>query len=118
MKRTLITIAAFLAGVAALVATVMPADAAKPTPGTLSIGADHSAVKWGATVTLSGKLTGGNVSGKNVRVEQDPFPLGSFDNAGSATTNATGDWSLVLKPTANTRYRAGAGKTDSPAIDV
>ena len=99
-------------------ATVIPADAAKPSPGALSIGADHSSVKWGAAVTLGGKLTGSNVSGRNVRVEQDPFPLGSFDNAGSATTNASGDWSLVLKPTANTRYRASVGKTDSPTVDV
>jgi hypothetical protein len=118
MRRTIITTAAFLAGVGALMATVIPADAAKPRPGALSIGADHSSVKWGAAVTLGGKLTGSNVSGRNVRVEQDPFPLGSFESAGSATTNASGDWSLVLKPTANTRYRAGVGKTDSPSVDV
>ena len=99
-------------------ATVVPADAAKPTPGTLTLAANDSSVKWGASVTLSGKLTGSNVSSRNVRVEQDPFPVGSFDNAGSAMTNATGDWSLVVKPTANTRYRAGVGKVDSPNLDV
>jgi hypothetical protein len=118
MKRTFITTAAFLAGVGALVATVIPANAAKPTPGALTIAADDANVKFGGSVTLSGKLTGSNVSGRSVRVEQDPFPLGSFDNAGTATTNAAGDWSLVLKPTANTRYRAGVGKTDSPTVDV
>ena len=118
MKRTFITTAAFLAGVGALVATVIPANAAKPTPGALTIAADDANVKFGGSVTLSGKLTGSNVSGRSVRVEQDPFPLGSFDNAGTATTNAAGDWSLVLKPTANTRYRANVGKTDSPTVDV
>jgi len=100
------------------VAIVVPANAAKPTPGALTITADHAIVKFGGSVTLSGKLTGSNVSGKSVRVEQDAFPLGSFDNAGTATTNAAGDWSLVLKPTATTRYRAGSGKTDSPTLDV
>lgn len=118
MRRTVITFAAFLAGVAALVAMVVPADAQKPTADTLSITADRSIVKFGGSVTLSGKLTGSKVSGRNVRVEQDPFPLGSFDNAGSATTNAAGDWSLVVKPTATTRYRAGSGKADSPTLDV
>ncbi len=119
MKGTIITAAAFLAGVGALVATVVPGvDAAKPTPGALTMSAAPAALKSGGSVTLSGKLTGTNVSGRNVRVEQDPFPLGSFDTAGSATTNASGDWSLVVKPTANTRYRAGSGKVDSPVVDV
>jgi hypothetical protein len=120
MKGALITAAAFAAGVAALVATVVPGvDAAKPTPATLSISASAAAVKTGGSITLSGKLTGSNVAGRNVRVEQDSFPLGGgFDNAGSATTNAAGDWSLAVKPTANTRYRAGVGKTDSPTLDV
>jgi hypothetical protein len=119
MRGTIITGAVFLAGVAAVVASVVPGvDAAKPAPGALTISAAPAAVKAGGSVTLSGKLTGSNVSGKNVRVEQDPFPLGSFDNAGTATTNASGDWSLVVKPTANTRYRAGSGKVDSPVLDV
>ena len=51
-------------------------------------------------------------------VRQDPFPVDAFANAGSATTNATGDWSLAVKPTANTRYQARSGKADSPAVDV
>jgi hypothetical protein len=120
MKGALITAAAFATGVAALISTVVPGvDAAKPTPATLSISANPAAVKTGGSVTLSGKLTGSNVASRNVRVEQDVFPLGGgFDNAGSATTNATGDWSLVVKPTANTRFRAGSGKADSPTLDV
>lgn len=119
MKQALTTTAMFLAGVGALVATVVPGvDAAKPTPGTLSVTAAPAAVKSGGSVTLSGKLTGSNAAGRTVRVEHDPFPLGSFDNAGSATTNAAGDWSLVVKPATNTRYRAGVGKVDSPTLDV
>ena len=101
-----------------VVAITSAGEAAKPAPGTLTIAADHANVKFGAGVTLSGKLGGSNVSGRSVRVQDDVYPLSSFSNAGSATTNATGDWSLGVKPTANTRYRANAGKVDSPTVDV
>jgi hypothetical protein len=53
-----------------------------------------------------------------VKVQDDVYPLSAFGNAGSATTNATGDWTLAVKPTANTRYRASMGKVDSPTVDV
>jgi hypothetical protein len=118
MKRTIITAAAFLAGVGAVVATVVPGVGAQPTPNALTLTATPTGIKAGGSVTLSGKLTGSNVDGRNVRVEHDPYPLGSFDSAGSATTNAAGDWSLVVKPTANTRYRARSGNADSPTVDV
>jgi hypothetical protein len=116
MKRSIITTAALV--MLTVAAAAGPGDAAKPAPGTLTIAADHSSVKFGAGVTLSGKLGGSNISGRSVRVQEDVYPLSAFSNAGSATTNATGDWSLAVKPTANTRYRANAGKTDSPTVDV
>jgi hypothetical protein len=111
MKRTIITIAAV-----ALVA--VPVVHAQQAPNTLSIAADHASVKFGGSITLSGKLTGSNVDGRNVRVQADELPLDSFTNAGNATTNATGDWSLVVKPNANTRYRARVGNLDSANLDV
>jgi hypothetical protein len=116
MKRSIITTAALV--VLAVVAITSAGEAAKPAPDALTIAADHANVKFGAGVTLSGKLTGSNVSGRTVRVQEDVYPLGSFGNTGSATTNATGDWSLAVKPTANTRYRASSGKIDSPTVDV
>ena len=58
------------------------------------MGASATTVKFGGSVTLSGKLAGGKFDAKNVTVRQDPFPIDGFANAGSATTNATGDWSL------------------------
>ena len=75
-------------------------------------------MKFGAGVNLSGKLGGSNVSGRSVRVQEDVYPLSAFSNTGNATTNATGDWTLAVKPTANTRYRANSGKADSPTVDV
>jgi hypothetical protein len=116
MKRSIITTAALVALI--LVAISSAGEAAKPAPGTLTIAADHASVKFGAGVNLTGKLGGPNVSGRTVRVQDDVYPLNSFNNAGSATTNATGDWSLAVKPTANTRYRANSGKVDSPTVDV
>jgi hypothetical protein len=112
MKRT------FVISAAALAALVAPSAQGAPPPQTLTMGASATTVKFGGTVTLSGKLAGGKIDAKNVTVREDPFPIDRFANAGSATTNATGDWSLALKPTANTRYQAHSGKADSPAVDV
>ena len=112
MKRTIITTAAF---VAALVPAV---DAAKPEPRNITIAAAPTTVKFGGTVTLSGKLTGSNNASRPVTIEQDPFPVDTFANAGTTTSNATGDWTFGSKPTANTRYQARSGNADSKAIDV
>jgi hypothetical protein len=116
MKRSILTTAALV--VLGVVALTSAGEAAKPAPGTLTIAADKANVKFGGAVTLSGKLGGTNVSGKTVHVQADEYPLNTFTNAGSATTNATGDWSLVVKPAKNTRYRATAAKVDSPTVDV
>jgi hypothetical protein len=112
MKRTLII------SVAALASLVAPSAQGAPTPQTLTMGASATTVKSGGSVTLSGKLAGGKIDGRNVAVREDPFPIDGFVNGGSATTTATGDWSLIVKPTVNTRYQARSGKADSPAVDV
>lgn len=111
MKRTLAIAAACLA------AFTVNASA-QQQPRALTLAASPTAVTFGGSITLSGKLTGPNSDARNVRVERDVLPLDSFANAGNATTNATGDWSLVVKPDANARYRASAGNTDSTTVDV
>jgi hypothetical protein len=110
MKTMIALIAAALTLVAA-----PAASAQKPPkePGNLTIGASGSLVKFGATVTLSGKLTGPNPDGKNVTVEEDPFPVADFADAASVTTNAQGEWSFLHRPTVNTRYRARQGGNES-----
>jgi hypothetical protein len=112
MKRTLFIAAAALAAV--LVSTAQ----AQPEPKNITLDATPTTVKFGGTVTLSGKLTGQNNSGRPVVVQQDPFPIDTFSNAGTATTNSTGDWSLILKPDRNTRYQARSGNADSKTVDV
>ena len=105
--------------IAAVGLLAVPAvQAAKPARGTLSIAASSTSVKSGGSVTLSGKLTGPNVSGRTVRIRSDEFPVNNFSNLGSTTTNATGDWSFVVKPSQNTRYTAVSGKADSANLDV
>jgi hypothetical protein len=112
MKRTLLISAAALAAIAA------PSAQGAPTPQTLTMSASATTMKFGGSVTLSGKLAGGKFDAKNVTVREDPFPIDGFSNGGSATTNATGDWSLAVQPFANTRYQARSGKAESPALDV
>ena len=100
-----------------------PAASADHQPGhgeqrTLTLTAAPTTVKFGRAVTLHGTLSGSNANGRNVTVRQDPFPLDAFTNAGDATTNATGEWSLLHKPVANTRYQARSGNAESPVVDV
>ena len=116
MKRTLLITAALMAAFApAAVANHKPGHG---TAGNLTISATPTTVKFGGTVTLSGKLTGANNSGRTVTVRQDPFPVDNFADAGTATTNATGDWSLTQQPAVNTRYQARVGGDESTPVDV
>jgi len=113
MKRTL-----FIAA-AALAATFASAAYAQPAGKNITIDATPTTVKFGRTATLSGKLTGQNNDNKPVVVQEDPFPVDTFGgNAGTATTNASGDWSLIVKPELNTRYMARSGNADSRTVDV
>lgn len=119
MRGTIITGAAFLAGVAAVVATVVPGVSAQgPEPKNITIAPNTATVKFGGAVTLSGRLTGKNNSGRTVTIEEDPFPVDTFASAGTSTTNASGDWTFAHKPTVNTRYRARSGNAESKTVDV
>lgn len=114
---------AFVMAIAALPGFAVPA-AADHRPGhqggggNITIAATPKTVKFGGTVTLSGKLTGSNNATRPVTIEQDPFPVDTFTDAGTTTTNATGDWTFAHKPVANTRYRARSGGAESQNEDV
>jgi serine protease len=113
MKRTFIIAAAF-----ALLA-VPAALAAKPAPKNITIGPNNATVKFGGSVTLTGKLNGSNNANRPLTIEADPSPFeGNFSNVGSTTTNATGDWTFSNKPERNTRYRARSGNAESKAVEV
>jgi hypothetical protein len=86
--------------------------------GNLNLAAQPTTATFGRTVTLSGKLTGANNSGKQVTLRSDPFPFDNFDNAGTATTNAQGDYTFAQKPTLNTRYQSRSGNEESAIVTV
>ena len=88
-------------------------------PETLTIAAEPNPVVYGGTVTIEGRLTSAARAGKNVILESDPFPFDNdFSNAGSATTAASGNYSLTQRPGLNTRYRVRQGNLLSPVVTV
>ena len=113
MKRTIIIAAAF-----ALIA-VPTALAAKPAPKNMTIAPNAATVKFGHSISLTGKLNGSNNANRPVTIEADQSPFeGNFSNAGSTTTNASGDWTFSAKPTQNTRYRARSGNAESKVVEI
>ena len=112
MKPTLIVIAMLAA------AAVPVAQAAPPAPKNITISAAPTTIKFGNSATLSGKLTGSNNGNRPVTIQEDPFPVDTFTPAGTTTTNASGDWTFGVKPTANTRYQARSGNAVSKTVDV
>ncbi len=122
MNRTRIALAL---GTAALAVTPMAAQAAKPpkppkspAPGKLTLTATPNPVKYGSAVTLAGKLNGANNGGQTVTLRSDPFPFATFKNVATATTNATGDYSLTQKPLVNTHYQTTQGGNTSGIVAV
>lgn len=126
MKSSTILASAFLA-TAALAPATAGADhrpghtgggGGGGTAGALTLAGEPNPVLAGRTLVLSGKLSGMNSSGQNVALRSDPFPFDMFGNAGSATTDAGGKFSLVQRPTLNTRYQARSGNEESEAVTV
>jgi hypothetical protein len=120
MNRTapaLSVVAVLLALAPAAAAAPKPPKPPKPTGNPTLLAAPNPVVA-GRTLTLSGKLSGANNSGKTVNLFADPFPFDSFTNVGSATTNANGDYQLTLKPILNTRYQARQGANQSALVTV
>lgn len=120
MRRSRLALAL---GTAALALTPVAADAAKPPKppnppggGKLTLAAAPNPVKYGSLVTLSGRLTGANNAGQTITLQSDPFPFAMFKNVATATTNATGDYSLTQKPPVNTLYQATQGGNVSGRI--
>lgn len=78
------------------------------TDNALTISASRNVVTFGgAAVTISGVLTGPDSANRSVTLEQNPFPYtGPFRSTGlTATTSATGQYSIAVSPPVNTRYR-------------
>lgn len=93
-----------------------------PGPGTgesLTIVAEPNPIVYGSPVVVDGRLTSADRAGKNLILESDPFPYeNAFSSAGTATTGASGNYSLTQSPGVNTRYRVRHGNLLSPVVTV
>jgi hypothetical protein len=87
-------------------------------PSNLSLAAAPNPVKFGKSVTISGKLTGPGKAGKAVTLSEDPFAFDRFTPVGAATVDAQGDYAFVRSPTVNTRYQARQGGVESEIVTV
>jgi hypothetical protein len=81
----------------------------------VSLAAAPGTIVFGHATTLSGQITGPNHAGKQVTLEQNPFPFtGRFTNVTTATSGSDGKFSFAgIKPGMHTQYRVSA-KTSPP----
>jgi hypothetical protein len=115
MKR--LVVVTLLVGLSAVVPGV---DAARQSaqPGNLSIAAAPNPVKFGKSVTISGKLTGPKSADKTVQLREDPFPFDDFANVATVAANAQGDYTFTRTPAVNTRYQTRQGGNESEILTV
>lgn len=78
-------------------------------PG-ITIAASKRTVTFGRPTTISGTLTGAPNAGVAVTLEENPHPYtGGFKPTGlTATTDASGNYSVIVSPAKSTRYRVTA----------
>lgn len=76
-----------------------------------------SPITFGRSTTITGKVTGNGNSGLSVDLQADPFPFedNGFAKIASTTTDANGDYRILARPSAHTRYRVSAKA--SPAVE-
>jgi predicted GH43/DUF377 family glycosyl hydrolase len=94
---------------------------APPAPPTLTMVVAPKTIVFGATATLSGKLTrsGAPLAGQVVTLAARPLGAAAFKTLPSSTTDAAGSFRRVVKPTKRTTYRASfAGATSTPTAVV
>ena len=69
-------------------------------------------------MTVTGKLTGRNNTGRTVTLLEDSSPFDQLTNVGNASTDAQGNYSFVRRPIANTNYQARQGGVESATVTV
>jgi hypothetical protein len=119
MHRTILGLLAALSATAAL---PLGAAAQKPKDNKVTLSAAPNPIRFANATTLSGKVTGPDHAGVAVTLRADPFPVGADSIAGTATTDANGNFQFTgIMPDRNTRYSVSA-KTSPPvesaAVDV
>ena len=113
MKRNLVLLSVLSA------ATVVPAAFAftpsAQAPSAITIAASPGEVVYESTATLSGAITPA-AAGERVRIDAQACGAASFTQLQEVQTAANGAWSLTVRPTVTTQYRARVrGQTSSIA---
>jgi predicted GH43/DUF377 family glycosyl hydrolase len=96
-------------------------SAAAPPPPALTLTAAPKTVVFGKAVTLSGTMTraGAPFGGQAVALDAQPIGTAVFTALPPATTDAAGNYKLLVKPTKKTTYKAGfAGVSPEPTVVV
>ena len=98
-------------GAVALAPAAEAQKPAKPPKGgvtAITLDVKPAIVVFGGATTLSGRLSGGNVGGVTVRLEEDttrPYGDAYKPTGQSATTTTTGTYAFTVRPQQNTQYR-------------
>jgi plastocyanin len=83
----------------------------------VTLAATHRVARFAAPVTVSGFVSS-QQAGESVTLSAQQCGSTSFTRLAEATSAAGGTWSLTVKPTLNTVYRARWRSTESPTLTV
>jgi len=111
-------IAASVLTVAVVLAIASEGSAQKPPkPGATSLKASAQQVTFSQPIALSGKVKGAK-QGVTVTIERRAVNSTTYGPAGTATTDANGDFSFADRPAKSSVYKAPAGTAASPEVAV
>ena len=111
-------LAAVILAVAVALAIVSEGEAQKPPkPGATTLKASAQQVTFSTPVALTGKVKGAKQA-MTVTLERRAANATTFAVAGTATTDANGDFSFADRPSKSSVYRVTAGTAASPEVAV
>jgi len=87
-------------------------------PQTLKMSASSYKVLYGHGLTLTGRVTGGLIAGRKVRVDAWPYGASAPHVAATTFTNVNGAFAVKLSPKIQNTYQAHAGSAMSPKVTV
>lgn len=116
--RLRLSLAATVFATAVGLAIATEGEAQKPPkPGSTTLKASQRQVTFSNPVTLTGKVKGAKQA-VTVTVERRAANATAFAAAGTATTDANGDFSFTDRPSKSSVYRVTAGTATSPEVAV
>lgn len=90
---------------------------AAPPPQSLTLTADRDLVVYGGSVLLTGTLSGAH-GGETVTITEKAQGTAVPDKTVTATTDASGSFSIAVQPLVHTSFVAAAGSVKSDPADV